>query len=182
MTTTEPNLDTHFDVDAFNKAWDDFHADMKPLSDRIGFSSFKHFKSMSEETMCFSSNITLDGKKIGYAKNDGHGGCTDIHFDDVSMWDKMNAEIDRLWTGDKKHRLCFESFLSSLAAAFAEDKDWEAYAKRVLKRGGTAFRCAKLERPSQTFQFATLNSRNPASVKKAHDDIVSQGMIVIAQA
>jgi hypothetical protein len=171
-----------FDMDAFDKAWDAFHAAMKPLSDRIGFTSFKHYKSMSEETMCFNANITFDGKNIGYAKNDGHGGETSIYFDDPAMWGYLNAEIRRIWDGDPKDILGLETFISSLAAAFAEDKDWAAYAKRVLKRGGTAFRCAKVERPTHTYQFATLNSRNPASVQKARDEITSQGFVIMAEA
>lgn len=178
MNSTE----TDYDFEAFNKAWDDFHDAIKPLSDRIGFSSFKEYKSMSEETMCFNANITLDGKKIGHAKNSGHGGSTDIIFSDPTMWDRLNGEIDRLWKGDKKNRLNLETIISSLASAFAEEKDWEAYAKRVVKRGGTAFRCALLERPTKTHQFASLNSRNPASVKRAQDELISQGLVVIAEA
>lgn len=34
---------------------------------------------MSEETSCFVADLYIDGKKVGYCKNDGHGGCTDIH-------------------------------------------------------------------------------------------------------
>ncbi len=34
---------------------------------------------MSEETNCFVADLYIDGKKVGYCKNDGHGGCTDIH-------------------------------------------------------------------------------------------------------
>lgn len=175
------NTATPIGMDAFEKAWDDFHAAMKPLSDRIGFSSFKEYKSMSEETMCFNANITLDGKKVGYARNDGQGGETAIFFDDVSMWDSLNAEIRRLWNGDPKDILGLETFISSLASEFASHKDWDAYAKRVVKRGGTAFRCAKAERPAKTYQFATLNSRNPASVQKARNDLVSQGFVILAE-
>lgn len=171
-----------FDMDAFNKAWDDFHAAMKPLTDRIGFTSFKHYKRMSEETLCFDSNLTLDGKKIGFVRNDGRGGCTDITFTDNSMWEKMNAEIDSLWTGDKSNRLSFETLVSSLAAEYAEDQEWKAYAKRAVTRGGTAFRCAAAESPTRTAQFSMLNSRNPASVQKARDEITSQGFVILAEA
>lgn len=31
----------------------------------------------SEETTCFNADIYVDGKNVGHAKNDGHGGCTD---------------------------------------------------------------------------------------------------------
>ena len=32
---------------------------------------------MSEETNCFVADLHIDGKKVGYVKNDGHGGQTD---------------------------------------------------------------------------------------------------------
>ena len=32
---------------------------------------------MSEETNCFIADLYINGKKVGYVKNDGHGGCTD---------------------------------------------------------------------------------------------------------
>lgn len=38
----------------------------------------KHAAFASEETLCFSADIYVDGKKEGYAKNDGHGGSTII--------------------------------------------------------------------------------------------------------
>ena len=32
--------------------------------------------AFSEETICFNADIYVNGVKAGYAKNDGHGGCT----------------------------------------------------------------------------------------------------------
>jgi len=32
---------------------------------------------MSEETNCFVADLYINGKKVGYVKNEGHGGCTD---------------------------------------------------------------------------------------------------------
>ena len=32
--------------------------------------------AFSEETNCFMADIFVNGKKAGYCKNDGHGGCT----------------------------------------------------------------------------------------------------------
>ena len=42
--------------------------------------AFKHIKSMSQETLCFTATVCLDGKPIATAENDGHGGCTFIHL------------------------------------------------------------------------------------------------------
>jgi hypothetical protein len=46
---------------------------------KIELKSLKINKSFSEETICFTADIYANGKKVGYAKNDGHGGCTDYH-------------------------------------------------------------------------------------------------------
>jgi hypothetical protein len=36
---------------------------------------------MSEETNCFVADLYINGKKVGYVKNDGRGGCTDYYGD-----------------------------------------------------------------------------------------------------
>lgn len=46
----------------------------------LSLKSIKTVKWMSEETICFTANIVLDGKVIGFASNEGHGGCTFCHF------------------------------------------------------------------------------------------------------
>jgi hypothetical protein len=43
---------------------------------KIELKSFKYFSSLSEETNAFTADVFVNGKKIAYAKNDGHGGCT----------------------------------------------------------------------------------------------------------
>ena len=48
--------------------------------DRLTLKSFKIVRWMSEETICFTASVLLDGKVIGTASNEGHGGCTFIHF------------------------------------------------------------------------------------------------------
>jgi hypothetical protein len=39
----------------------------------------KFSEHMSEETNAFTADVWFRGKKVGYAKNDGCGGCTFIH-------------------------------------------------------------------------------------------------------
>jgi len=46
---------------------------------KIELKKFQFFERMSEETNAFASDIHVEGKKVGYAKNDGHGGETYIH-------------------------------------------------------------------------------------------------------
>lgn len=47
---------------------------------QITIKSFKTVKWMSEETICFTASVLIDGKVIGEASNEGHGGCTFVRF------------------------------------------------------------------------------------------------------
>jgi hypothetical protein len=47
---------------------------------RLTLKSFKTVKWMSEETICFTATVCIDGKAIGEASNEGHGGCTFVRF------------------------------------------------------------------------------------------------------
>lgn len=46
---------------------------------KIELKKLKIAEHMSEETTAFTAEIYVDGKNVGYAKNDGRGGCTDYH-------------------------------------------------------------------------------------------------------
>jgi hypothetical protein len=42
--------------------------------------NLKYNAKLSEETLCFSCNLYLDGKKVAEVSNRGCGGCDDVHF------------------------------------------------------------------------------------------------------
>lgn len=44
-------------------------------NNRITFKKFKTFKAGSQETLCFTAVVCLDGEEICHADNDGRGGC-----------------------------------------------------------------------------------------------------------
>ena len=48
---------------------------------KIELKSIKFSEAMSEETNAFTANLYINGKKVGYCKNQGHGGCTDYNSD-----------------------------------------------------------------------------------------------------
>ena len=62
---------------------------------RITIKSFKTVKWMSEETICFTASVLIDGKVIGEASNEGHGGCTFVRFigDARQTWDAYSSLI-----------------------------------------------------------------------------------------
>lgn len=46
---------------------------------KIELKSIKFSEAMSEETNAFTANLYVNGKKVGYCKNTGQGGCTDYN-------------------------------------------------------------------------------------------------------
>jgi hypothetical protein len=57
-------------------------------------------EELSEETLLFGGDLFADGKKIGYFKNDGHGGCTDGYLEpDVrDLGAKLNESLGKYHT------------------------------------------------------------------------------------
>lgn len=45
---------------------------------KIELKKVKFMEKMSEETNCFFAELYVNGKNIGYCKNDGRGGCTEV--------------------------------------------------------------------------------------------------------
>ena len=45
---------------------------------------------LSQETTAFAADVWVDGRKVGSAENDGHGGATMVHLD-TSIRDKVEA-------------------------------------------------------------------------------------------
>lgn len=52
----------------------------------IELKSIQVYEKMSEETSAFTASIYIDGKKVGYTKNDGRGGATVYHADHHDYW------------------------------------------------------------------------------------------------
>lgn len=67
---------------------------------KLTLKSFKTVRWMSEETICFTATVLLDGKVIGTASNEGHGGCTFIHFVDANAKATLEAFAKSLTPSD----------------------------------------------------------------------------------
>lgn len=57
---------------------------------KIELKRISYSERLSEETNAFAADVYIDGKKVAYAKNDGHGGCTFIH-----PFPGMRAELEK---------------------------------------------------------------------------------------
>jgi hypothetical protein len=65
---------------------------------KIELKSLKISEHLSEETTAFTANVYADGKLIAYARNSGHGGCTDIHCEhkNKDVFDAANKYCESL--------------------------------------------------------------------------------------
>jgi hypothetical protein len=86
----------------------------------ITLTKIKRHPDMSEETMCFSASIMLDGKAVGTVRNDGRGGCNMYDWNDHKVgqalfdwaktqqtefdFDKLDQVIDKLLDKDEERR------------------------------------------------------------------------------
>ena len=57
----------------------------------VELKSVKVYDKLSEETICFTATIVINGKKVGEAKNDGHGGCTHYRFFDEKIGEEFET-------------------------------------------------------------------------------------------
>lgn len=44
---------------------------------KVTLKNIKFNERMSEETNCFTADLYINGKNVGFCQNHGHGGCTD---------------------------------------------------------------------------------------------------------
>jgi hypothetical protein len=58
---------------------------------KLELKNLKIHKDMSEETLCFSATLYVDGKKAANVQNNGHGGCHRYHWEDETLGARVNA-------------------------------------------------------------------------------------------
>ena len=57
----------------------------------ITLKNLKVAEHLSEETLAFTATVYVDEKRIGTAKNDGHGGCNFYYWTDRIAGDALEA-------------------------------------------------------------------------------------------
>jgi len=97
--------------------------------------------SQSEETTAFTADIYIDGKNAGYAKNDGHGGCTLIGSYDSKGRELLESAEAYCATLPAKvveglkgsFKVDLESFVDDLLYEYLNAKEEARIAKKLAK-------------------------------------------------
>lgn len=104
----------------------------------IEIKNIKINKAFSEETICFTADIYVNGVKTGYAKNDGHGGCTHYNHYENKLELLEQAEAYAKTLPSKTHgTLTIESDLEGLIDEAIDNhlnaKERASFNKKMVK-------------------------------------------------
>lgn len=149
---------------------------MKIELKRISFN-----ERMSDETNCFVADLYIDGKKVGEASNEGHGGCTN-YGSSTPEGRKLIAEAEKYCKSLPKVRsealnfeydMTLEHFIDDLLEAHLKEKEAKKKEKTYLKAicfgipNGMSYRTVY-------WKGRTLSQIPLPNLQKAVDDVKAQ--------
>jgi hypothetical protein len=154
---------------------------------KIGLKRISISERMSEETNCFIADLYINGKKVGYCKNDGRGGCTDYHGDskennqiirEAEAYCKTlpNVRSEEL---DFEYSQSLENFIDDLVDEHLKAKDLAKIDKKIQKACLSAICYGK--KTSRGFEYASTfwKGRTLAPLpylQKAYDEVKANKM------
>lgn len=105
---------------------------------RITLKHITHSEKLSRETNAFTADVYFDGKKVGYAENDGHGGSTNVcrypetreEFKAAEVYAKSLPQTDY---GTFKVDSDLEHVVDNLLEDWLKAKDDAKYQKQLEK-------------------------------------------------
>jgi len=106
---------------------------------KIELKQIKFSEAMSEETNAFTANLYINGRKVGYCKNTGQGGCTDYNSDSPALrpiiaeaetYCKALPNIDY---GDFNIKNNLEHVIDQCLEAWLEAKEAKKFERKMLK-------------------------------------------------
>lgn len=109
----------------------------------IELKGVKFFERMSEETNAFVADVYVNGKKCGYAKNDGHGGNTYVSsypnqrglFEKAEKYCKMLPDETWDYLGETHSiKSDIEVVVDQLFESWLKDKDTKKMEKKMETR------------------------------------------------
>jgi hypothetical protein len=95
---------------------------------KIELKKIQFSERMSEETNCFVADLYINGRKVGYCKNDGRGGCTDYRGN-TKEDNEIIREAEEYFKSLPKVKPAGYDFLLQPTLENAIDEQFELYLK-----------------------------------------------------
>jgi len=141
---------------------------------------------MSDETNCFVADIYIDGKKVGYCKNDGRGGCTEYHGNtkaDNELIEKAEAYCKTL-PHDEYGEQSFEDVINDFLDAHLKGKEEAKRMKLYMK--GICFGIPNgMSYQTVSWKGRVLAQIDKISLQRAYNDVKAKyikGAVVVLNA
>jgi hypothetical protein len=123
------------------------------------------YPRLSEETTAFNADLWVDGKKVGYAKNDGHGGATFVN------WTVLPARRDEIEAALKPRVPAEYTFTTGVEWAIDEIVDAKRTEKEIAKNDASFRRhCAKNGTAAARFDVPSTFGRETIVIEYAKGD------------
>ena len=137
---------------------------------------------MSEETLAFTANIYINGKKVGYCKNTGQGGWTDYNADyDVSTKSvrdtnrKAIAEAEayckalpKVRSGEMQWEQSFEGYINQLLENWLKTNE----EKKMIKKMQTCILVGSLDKKRLSYSYYNFKrSLSDFTAKQLQDSV-----------
>ena len=130
---------------------------------KIELKSIKFSEAMSEETNAFTADLYINGKKVGYCKNQGHGGCTDYNSNSPELRPiiKEAEEYCKALPKTKWKGMEFDQSLESVIDQLLEDWLKAREEKKFEKRMQTCILIGSTEENRSGYSY--YNFKRPLS-------------------
>lgn len=146
---------------------------------------------LSEETNAFAADVYFKGKKFAYAKNSGHGGCTDVRpypncielYQEASEYAKSLPDTVTNYTLDKDTPFVISSNLEFVVDTLLED--WlEKKAIQKLSRKGIHFEAPDGTRYTQGWKGYSVtqllaSASGRAAIRRLVDKLEAEGNTIL---
>jgi hypothetical protein len=109
---------------------------------KLELKNIKFSEAMSEETYAFTADLFVNGKKIAYCKNNGHGGCTSYNPYDADTrvilkqadaYAESLPEVKYDEFGGGSFAASLENTIDHMFSAWLEEKDKKKNIARLRK-------------------------------------------------
>lgn len=111
----------------------------------ITIKKLKVIKAMSEETLCFTATVYVDGKKAGTAQNRGFGGMTDVYLEPnfrhaIGQSFQMPCDCDNdknciLCNGTGTQSLSLDEYIDYIVHEMERKSERDKFVKKLVKNG-----------------------------------------------
>ncbi len=149
----------------------------------------KFFEAFSEETNAFTAKLYINGKYVADVKNDGHGGCTDVHPIN-KLTGEIIAEAERYLASQPKKKVeefdfeylrTVESEVDDLFADWLQVKEDKKLAKQMDKGilYGTKYNYRMIYWNNTTLVAFMKTPVGQARVKQIIKDLKDKGEMIL---